>query len=233
MAAYVAGTMDEQEVYERFLDLGYNQTDARALQSFVVVKSEQQTQASMGVWTRRVIARSYKNGEIDRDTAVKLLGRTVKDLNRVIEALDDVDELRAAEGRGKCIKAIKRKYLIGEYDENDARRALLNLKINVGTVQEMLTTWSCERQSRRKEPTLKLLTDYFYWNLIDAVELERRIRNLGYSDVDAIMTRIVSVSETLKKKVLEQQRQDDRNARLADRAEKKKKKQGGGNPPKG
>lgn len=184
-ASYIAGSMPEAEVVERFQDLGYSLGDAKSLTEFTKTKAEQQIQGSMGAWTRRRITTEYVAGSIDRDEAEKLMGRTVKDKVRVADSLDDADTIRRALARKQCIKSFKKRYMNGEFDALGVRVELLNIGLNVGVARTLVEGWECELKSKHKEPTVKMLCDWVKNGLISVDDIYKRLINLGYSDIDA------------------------------------------------
>lgn len=217
MAAYVAGSMPEAEVFERFQDIGYSQADAKALTEFVKVKSEQQIQGSMGAWTRRRITTEYVAGSIDRDEAERLMSRTVKDQAKVGAALDDADTIRRALARKQCIKAMKKRFMNGEFDTMGVRVELLNLGLNVSVAQTLIEGWACERNSKHKEPTVKMLTDWALKGLITVQQFRDRLLNLGYSGEDA--DRIIRMAD-----IEERERMAKEAAARAEKARKEAEK---------
>lgn len=188
--AYKAGTMDAPELTERCQDIGYSLADAQFLTRMIVAKAEGQFQGSLGAWTRRTIIQEYIGGAIDTDTAYRLLSRTVIDRVRQQEAIADADSRRDALAKRKCIKGIQRRYFTGEIDKVDARRALLALGVEMIQASGLLTGWECERMSRSKEPTVKMLTEWTQKGIITPQEMHRRLVNLGFTSDDA--NRIVS-----------------------------------------
>lgn len=222
-AAYVSGSMDLEEVGQRLQDYGYSPKDAVALTEFTRVKGEQQNAQAAGVWTRRRIARGYKDGELSHQDATRLLSRTITDPNRIKQTLDDVDLVRSAEARKMCIKGIKRRFLVGEFDTVTASKLLVNLRLDFLQASDLIDNWDCEKMTRRKEPTIKILSDWVYWGIITLDELGRRLTNLGYSDEDVIRLRIsIDGNDRLRKK-REAESQIITNDRLNSIAEKAKK----------
>lgn len=223
MAAFTAGTMSEAEVYERFQDLGYNPVDAQAMTRMLVVKAQGQLQSSMGAWTKRKIMREYVGGSLTREDANKLLSRTVLDSFTRVDALDDADLIRKAMGRNKCIASIRKRYLIGEFDDAQAKRALIAMRVDVLTADDLVEAWACERITRAKEPTVKMLTDWVWRGIIDWAEMDRRLRNLGYSAADTERIRVSTDLDLREKQTKEQRAEADYQYKIRERGKKAKK----------
>lgn len=234
MAAVTAGTMGGLEAYERFQDLGYSPADARTMTDMLLVKVEGQLQSSMGMWTRRKINNQYVQGAITRQEADQLLSRTIVDEQTRQDALNDSDTVRSSIRKGACIKGVKRRYYTGEYDAITARTELAVLGVELGVADTLISGWTCERQSRSKEPTVKMLRQWVLDGIIDWDEMGRRLTNLGYTTADANRIR-VSVDkewrEVQRKEVDREQkaaeakrRQQDADERRQEAEERRKNK---------
>lgn len=183
--SYIQGAMDLVELKERYLDLGYNETDARQLAETSRLKKAAQIQQQAGVWTKRRINREYISGSIGRVQADDLLGDTIPDARTRTRMLDSGDVLRAAQARSKCIAGVKRKYYTGYYDRVSARDALRDLEVDRLQQDNLLMGWECERNSRSKEPTVKMLSEWVRGGIISQGEFATRLVNLGYMIEDA------------------------------------------------
>jgi hypothetical protein len=154
----------------------------------------------MGGWTRLRVVKEYIAGTLPEETARTLLSRTILDPAAVQMAIEDADAIRAAEKRRLCIKGIRRRYFTGEIDSGEARFDLLAQGVDQLTTGTIIGGWECERSSRSKEPTVKMLKEWLAAAIISADEMFRRLRNLGYTSTDA--TRIVNaagIAETKKR----------------------------------
>lgn len=217
MAAVTAGTMGGLEAYERFQDLGYSPVDARAMTDMLLVKVEGQLQSSMGAWTRRKINTQYIQGAITRQEADTLLSRTIVDEDVRKGALDDSDTVRQALGKGSCIKGVKRRYYTGEYNSNTARLKLAGLGVELGVADTLLSGWTCERESRSKEPTVQMLVSWVNKGIITWDQMGTRLMNLGYTQEDANRIRVSTDIDA-------RQAQNKAAVIAADKAEKNREK---------
>lgn len=248
-AAFISGAMAEAEVLERYLDLGYSPTDAKQLQFASKIKKESQIQQSAGIWTKRRINREYIGGGLQRADAFKLLTDTIPDAATANRLLDSADILRAVQARNKCIAGIKRRYFVGAITRIEARNNLQDLEMDRLQVDVLIQGWTCERENRAKEPTIKLLSEWAREGIISAIEMHRRLINLGYiqMDADAIITALgieiditrnkaevksarEAMAEARRQKAEARQRRLDQQ-READRAKKEEKERAKANEP--
>lgn len=215
-----AGTMTEAESVERMMDLGYSPADAKVQGEFITMKVNREEQASMGAWTQRRIVKEYIAGTITRDDGHKLLSRTIINRDQRIDALDDADLIRSAQTRAKCIKGIRRRYFTGELNAGEALQWLQAQNVDRLIADEMIAGWECEARSRSKEPTVAFLTSWAEKGIITEQEMNRRLRNLGYTADDA--DRIVSAAkiDVGRKQAKEAQAAADRAERKARQAKK-------------
>lgn len=223
LAAHKAGTMDDAEVEQRFMDLGYSPADANTLMRFTRQKSRRETAAAMGAWTQRRIIKEYIAGNVTFTEADGLLSRTVIDGPLRIKALEDADVIRGAQGKGKCIAAFKKRYLMGEFDEQQVTNRLIALGVDVHVADELVRTWGCEKGSRRKEPTVQMLQGWVYDGIITWAEMDRRLRNLGFTPEDAARIRVKTDIDNRRKRVKEARSEDDYAYKIRERGKKAKK----------
>lgn len=214
-AGYIAGVINEDEVFQRMLDLKYTPADAKFLTNMLVVKSEQQQQQSIGAWTRRTIIKKYIGGALDRDKAGKLLSRTIKDRQRMLDALNDADTVREAQRREACIAGLKKRYMLGEWTTPQVRNLLIGQGMDMEQADSISEAWYCSRASRVKEPTVKMLGEWAVAGLIDWNQFDQRLRNLGYSPDDAERIRIITDKQARQKAAKEAEAAADRAERKA------------------
>lgn len=182
---YYAGVIDKDEMTERYQDVLYSPDDARFLSDIIESDRKRRTENQTGQWTPRTILKQYRNGNITRDDASRLLETYYDDAERRDQAIEEADLLRAAESRAVCIKAVRKQYMLGAISQDEANHRLLDMHIDRPQVVALVGRWVCERDARIKEPTVRMLVTWTDQGLITAEELYRRLRNLGYPDDDA------------------------------------------------
>lgn len=225
---FYAGTIDEKELVERFLDVGYDIDNAKLLKDILHDDRERRTVNQGGQWTPRRILKEYRDNIIDRSQAEGLLLTYYKSAELRNQQLDAADEIRSAEIRRKCMMGVRRRFLIGEYDDPKAKQMLQTFDYADENIDMLLNRWNCEKYTRRKEPTVKFLQEWLYDGFIDMNELLRRLVNLGYEGDDAIRIAnhtFLTLEERKKK-------QEEDAKKKQDAEEKKKQRVNNGRKPK-
>jgi len=185
LAWYVNGAVDEPELIERLQDNGYSLDDAKRIVEGWRVEKANRVQNRALLWTRRNITKHYVEGNVDRDSAAKLLSRSIPNKKDVDDVLDDADMVRKAERRRKCIRAVRRRMFTGEITEIETRRELVRLGLDASVAADLAEGWTCEIASAAKEPTVKMLTGWLQAGVIDTNDFYQRLLNLRYSREDA------------------------------------------------
>ncbi len=184
-AFYADGAIGPEEVRESLQDIGYSPADAIRIQRAwsLAVANTQQNRARL--WTRNNVVKVYIAGEITRDTADALLARTVASAAERAALLDDADMMRSVQTRRKCIKATRKRRLMGELSEMDSRRELQRLGVDPLPAATIAEGWTCELQTAQREPTVAQIIGWMQHGYIDPNEAFRRLRNLRYTPEDA------------------------------------------------
>jgi polyhydroxyalkanoate synthesis regulator phasin len=183
--AYQIGAFDEERLYEAFRDVGYSPEDARTLVKFNVQNSAIRRANTTGTWTARKIVRYYKSGAITRAEAQSYLKPITPNQDAALVVLDAADQEMIADQRLREVKALKRGFMFGEYDVQEAGRLLEGYGQTRDQSAMTLAAWITDRDGRYKQPTVSQLTQWMTQGLISANECDRRLRNLGYKKADA------------------------------------------------
>ena len=185
LSFYTNGSMERPEVIERLEDAGYNRADAvRIVDAWELEVANRRANRSR-VWTRSNITKRLINGSLDIAAARDLLSRTIADPAEVQLVINDCLLMQQSIRREKCVKAVRRKRLVGELDTNTAIRELQDLGVDAAVAVDLANGWECEIVSMSKEPALGMLRDWLQRGFIDPDELYRRLRNLRYTEADA------------------------------------------------
>lgn len=179
------GTIKRLEAVESLLDLGYDQDNSEKLADILINDASRQQQSRTGQWTYRKIMQEYKKGTITQVRAKVLLSKTISDPDKIDDIISDADALVEAGNVEKCIKGIRRKFMIGEFDNMEAVLQLNKLGIDAFKSSSLTAGWSCELMTRSKEPTVKYLLEWVQKGIITAPECYRRLNNLGYTPLDS------------------------------------------------
>ena len=134
---YRVGVMTETEVYDAYLELGYNERDAKRMSEFTV----KQTLATQSKFTERDIIAAYTKYMITRSETSSLL-RVVGVRDENIEfILSSAEYKRSWEVTESKITAIRNLYKKKVYDENKAIAELLRLDLPASRVDVLMEQW--------------------------------------------------------------------------------------------
>lgn len=182
---YLAGTITDEELEGHLQDAGYSPKDAATVAQIIRDDSIRRVNIMTGQWTAREVCRQYRMGTITRQEADRLLEQSITDYQKRQQALDNAETMLEASTRATCIKAIRWRYMTGELSDFEVRSALAAQGVPATQGRSILQGWSCEKISRRKEPTVAMLRTWFLEGVIGAGQMMLRLRNLGYSGDDA------------------------------------------------
>lgn len=197
---FVNGSITEDELVERLQDTGYSIDDAKRIVEGWRTEKANRVQNRALLWTRKNISKHYIDGNIDRDTAKRMLGKSIPSPKDCDDILDDADLMRSAERRRKCIRAVRRQMFTGKWTEIETRRELVRLGLDAAVAATIAEGWTCEIASAAKEPTVKMLREWLVNGVIDTNDFYHRLLNLRYTREDA--QRILDTAVLIEQKRL-------------------------------
>lgn len=183
--AYLIGAFNDADLRNALLDAGYSPANADTLLGFYRTQKSQRQNNIGGGWSPRKIARFYRDGTVDKESAYKLLGQSIpsdKDRRTLIDGWDQ--ELRANSLK-LSIAGARRGFLAGELDRAGAERVLFDAGADPRQMERLLSDWTVLRDTRYKQPSAAAVLDWMGARLIMPGEAHRRLTNLGYSGEDA------------------------------------------------
>lgn len=183
--AYEIGVLDEDDVRNAYLDLGYNEANADTLTQFTVAQKEQKDARAVKVWSLAAVASAYKDGTIDRSFAFAKARALLPSDAAADQFLVDVEVKADAEFRKRCLAALKKRFVMGEFDTLRAQDAVENVTGDRSRAVKIVDGWECERSSRRKEVAAGTLCKWLGQGVIDQPTYIVRLGNLGYTEDDA------------------------------------------------
>ncbi|GAI35387.1 unnamed protein product, partial [marine sediment metagenome] len=134
---YGVGVLTEKEVYEAYLELGYNERDARRMSDFTV----KQILASQSKFTSSDIVSAYTKYMITKSEARTLLltiGVKSENVEFIISSADYKREWVLTDNKISAIHNLYRKEV---YDDNKARAELLKLDLPAERVDVLMEQW--------------------------------------------------------------------------------------------
>lgn len=190
---YQTGVIGEKEVYEAYLDLGYNPENARRLTEFtkrLSAQEDEDEQSKQRTATKAEILNAYRNGIITRDDA-KLRLRNLRYSD------DDIDLFLRMSDAGAISDEAKRansdilrrtlNYVENAFKDNflsaEAAIALLrNAGLSDQQAQSYVTLFALENDYEDDMKVIKALERAYEKYAIDSVTARNLLRNLGMSE---------------------------------------------------
>lgn len=174
---YKLGVLDEGEVYEAYLDAGYEDKNAERMAEFTV----KQTLATQSKFTSSDIVKAFVKRMISRSEAVSLLNMIdikYENANRIIQTAEYKREWAFTEQQ---IKGIKNLYKKKMYDSNVARSKLSGLNLPSDQIEILMEQWYYEVKD---EPTQTWTTaqtlGFVKKGLITAERGQLELYRIGY-----------------------------------------------------
>jgi len=174
---YNVGVLTESQVYEAYLELGYNERDARRMSDFTV----KQVLATQSKFTAANVITAYSNYIINRSEAASLLkevGVRSENISFVLSSAEYKREWELTESR---IAAIKNLYKKQVYTPDKARGELLRLDMPSQRVDILMEQWYIDEKD--KEPrywTTAQTLSFIKAGLISPERGRTELQNIGY-----------------------------------------------------
>ena len=176
---YKVGVLDEGEVYEAYLDVGYEDENARRMAEFTI----KQTLATQSKFTSGDIVKAFTKRMISSSDAVRLLTMIDvrnEDARRIVETAEYKREWAFTEQQ---IKGIRNLYKKRMFDENESRDKLSRLNLPADQINVLMQQWHYEKVDEldatwTTAQTLKFLKA----GLINEERAKRELFLNGYDD---------------------------------------------------
>jgi hypothetical protein len=178
--AYKFGAINAARVEEAFKDLGYEDRVATELTATLTIEKKRSFRTSKWV-------QLYSQGAITFGQAESGLRNDGADDATISEVLQIGLWQFAARSRRRCIAALRKRFLAGEFDEAGALQELVGQSIDPEQATLMARHWACERAARGKEASVSQLCRWLELGLIQPNEFVQRAMRLGWDDTEAIM----------------------------------------------
>lgn len=174
---YNVGVMDESEVLEAYLELGYNDRDAKRMTEFTI-KQVLKTQSK---FTTADIINAYSKSMITRSETRELLldiGVRSENINFIISSAEYKQEWKLTDDR---IAAIRNLYKREVYTQDNARSELLRLDLPAKRVDVLMEQWYVDEKD--KPPRLWTTAQtigFIKEKLISEQRGIKELQNIGY-----------------------------------------------------
>jgi len=180
-ALYGAGKMTEQEVFDNYLDMGFNEKIAHWLTAYTVdVKNGPKKDL-----TKSTIVTSYSDGLIDRDKAVSMLKDIELDDDDITFILAQADYMLNKQKIDDTLSTIKEQFMAGVLDDVSVYNRLGPLNLPTERVNEILEGWNALKLGRVAIPTKSEIEVWYKSGLLTGSELSQGYKNLRFTEADA------------------------------------------------
>ena len=174
---YRTGVLNEAEVYEANLELGYNERDAKRMTEFTVT-STLQTQSK---FTSTNVISAYTKRMVDRTEAADMLrdlGIKSDDISYILSTADYKKQWALTDAK---ISAIRNLYKKKQYDADKARAELLRLDLPAEQVDVLMEQWWYEIKAEPARTwTTAQVISFAKEGLITKNRAIRELQAIGY-----------------------------------------------------
>ena len=232
--AYEVGVITADQLPSYYQDLGYAESDAKTLSAYTQKASAAAVAKFQGMMTTPQILTLYKQDGVSRDKAKELLKGNGLDDQGATSALDNADAQAYATLRAEQVRAVRKRYMQGEYTDSEATTKLQTIGLSFDRANQRVLAWGIEKELDHKLPSTQQLCSLYSDGFIDASTYLKRMQNLGWGDEDAanfvkqcaskdVAKRAKELEAQLRKQQQQQRQQDaDEKRRQKDLADQRK-----------
>lgn len=183
--AYFIDAIDENELKDSYLDLGYNEDNADRLVRFTNQLKGKRKQATGGTEKAMAVLKYYKNFLLTDSEATARLRNGGLSEKAAIDAMQIASKQRSNDSQLACIKGVHSKYKRFIYGDNEARQDLIAIGVPIENIDKLVANWNCERGNKPKELSAAQVCKAYKQELIDEMEYLRRLQAIGYGRDEA------------------------------------------------
>lgn len=174
---YRTGVLDEQQVFDNYLDLGYDNDHALNLTRFTILDARQDEREA----SKAEVLKAYHADIITERDA----GAYLTEMGYDKEAVGLIMAVESNKKEDKLVKrkirVIERNYLNGVTDAQKAREELSKVGVPTENIKLILDEWDIEIQEDQKVPTKADLAKFLKTGVISMDEYKEQMILLGYS----------------------------------------------------
>ncbi|GAI92956.1 unnamed protein product, partial [marine sediment metagenome] len=212
--AFESGAITPTVFKTSLSQIGYTEENAEALIRWANINKAR-------VLTHLPELRLFRDGMIQEGEARAILRRTKLEPIEIDSIIRILTLQRDKKFSARCISAVRKRFLTGELDEDEAAAALTRTGLSVGAVTTILESFECERIAEGKQPPTSMLCTWLEEGTINTQDFVDRLKRIGWSEEDA-MRILVSCKSKISEK---QARQAKRIANEEKRALEKQKRE--------
>lgn len=183
--AFFIGTLNRIEVKESYLDLGYDSENAERLTRFTEQLKARWVRGQLGLPTPAAYAGQFRKGLIGQGAFRDKLFELGWSGEVVNGAIRDVKEQRQQDLLVSRIRAVKKRYMIGDAAAADALPALTEAGMDGEAATALFREWDFELRIKGKAVPAAQLCKMASAGLISREDYKNRLGFLGYSEPDS------------------------------------------------
>lgn len=217
------GLIGDEELADRIRQNGYTKQNADTIAKFYIGNKNRKLSNDTGVFTARKTIAAFKSGYIDREQADNILAEKILDPGLRARTLNDAVLEVKVETKQTAVKALKKRFMYGEFDGNDLARMLQQLDVEQLGIDATVNRWEAERRGRSKEPRAAMLCSWHDAGLITDADFYERLTRLGFTPDDAANISKLCSAQSKMKKAVAARREADRARADANRLRREEK----------
>lgn len=171
--------MSAADLKEAYLNLGYDSKNADTLVDF----NRRNVQRT---FLRRSEVTQLAKGEMSDAEFTQAMQQWGADDAAIQAGRDRATVLRSVASRKRCVDSYRKRFLIGEFDDQYATQLVMAQQIDLNAATVLVSGWKCERDARGKLFSASQLNDLYTAGLIDDMDYIGRAKRLGWDDADAV-----------------------------------------------
>ncbi|GAI33778.1 unnamed protein product, partial [marine sediment metagenome] len=175
---YAAGVLTANEVYQSYLNQGYDAEKARKLADFAVADAG----ASDRELTKADILNGYRDGLLSLAEARDMLVGIRYSEEAAIYLLARIDAQRAQKLVDAEVRVIRDLYLNGDLTETEAQTELTVLGLQARQIELLIQEWTIDRDGKVKRPSRATLERLYKTGAITQTEFTTTLDAIGYQD---------------------------------------------------
>lgn len=185
--AFKQGVLSEQEVYYKFQDIGYDPKNAQILVNMVKQDMLNSAGVIAGLPTKKTYLDAFIRGETtEQELAEKLTSLGVKP-EEILVMLPKAKEAKRLKIVTAQIAAVKKLFLHGQIDEQDAVSKLTTVNVDPQAASDLIDRWIETRVGKSKMASVANLCSWASNGWISGQDHIKALTRLGYSESDAAM----------------------------------------------
>lgn len=185
--AFFIDAISEDRLFDAYMDLGYDSTNAQALVDFSKELKKKRESNLPGADKPANILSQLKRYLINRQDATNRLIAIGMKKEKAEAAVYNTVRDRIAESKAKCLKEAQRRFFRAEYDLIKYKQVVMSLGLPQENVEDLINESQCLYNSRGKELNAGALCKAFKQNIIAFDQFQNRLKMIGYDADEAFI----------------------------------------------